>query len=356
MRKVSPSVQPEETWMRYESTNSVSRPIVAMCFLALVLSGCFPAQAQTAGTVPGGAQSTQSTAADDYKIGENDVLLVTVSDAQEFGGRFRVSDTGIIEIPGVAAPIRAEGQTPIELAHSIRQALVDAKQLRDPKVGVFVEEYRGRTITVLGAVAKPAVYPLQKKTSVLEALSLAGGSLPNAGSTVTIVRGAASAESSGTKPGSVQIIDISRLVNGTDLSANVEVKNGDVLNVSAAQVVYVVGAVTKPGGFVMSNPSTGISVIQAVALAEGFRSVAATHRGLIIRQSTSESVRQEIPVDIALMMRGKEADVLLAPSDILYIPESGGKKALKAMTDVAMSAVNGIAIYGLGYRAAGAHP
>jgi polysaccharide export outer membrane protein len=342
--------------MRYESTHSVSRMIVTMCFLALVLWRCVPAEAQTAGAAPENAQSTPVPARDDYKIGENDVLLVTVSDAQEFGGKFRVSDMGIIEIPGVASPIHAEGQTPIQLAHSIRQALIDAKQLRDPKVGVFVEEYHGRTITVLGAVAKPAVYPLQKKTSVLEALSLAGGSLPNSGNTVTIVRGAASAEASGTKPGSVQIVDISRLVNGTDLSANVEVKNGDVINVSAAQVVYVVGAVTKPGGFVMSNPSAGISVIQAVALAEGFRSVAATHRGLIIRQSTSESARQEIPVDIALMMGGKEADMLLAPNDILYIPESGGKKALKAMTDVAMSAVNGIAIYGLGYRAAGAHP
>lgn len=330
--------------------------LATMTLLALILAACVPCKAQTAAPIRVDSRSESTFAPDDYKIGENDVLLVNVSDAQEFGGKYRVSDTGIIEIPGVATPIHAEGQTPIQLSHSIRQALIDAKQLRDPKVSVFVEEYRGRTITVLGAVSKPAVYPLQKKTSVLEALSLAGGSLPNAGNTVTIVRGAASAEATGTKPGSVQILDVGRLMDGTDISANVEVRNGDVVSVSAAQVVYVVGAVTKPGGFVMSNPSAGISVIQAVALAEGFRSVAATHRGLIIRQSTSESARQEIPVDVALMMGGKETDMLLAPNDILFIPESGGKKALKAMSDVALSAVNGIAIYGLGYRAAGLHP
>jgi polysaccharide export outer membrane protein len=120
-------------------------------------------------------------------------------------------------------------------------------------------------------------------------------------------------------------------------------------------VVYVVGAVTKPGGFTMSNPSEGISVMQAIALAEGFRSVASTHHGLIIRQSTSESGRKEIPVDIAQMMSGKDTDMLLAPNDILYIPDSGAKKTLKVMGDIAMATVNGIAIYGVGYRI-GTHP
>lgn len=342
--------------MRNTEIRFKSHLLKTIVLLAAILGACVPASAQTTGPIQQDSRPGSASVENDYKIGENDVLLIGVTDAPEFGGKFRVSDTGIIEIPGLSTPIHAEGQTPIQLAHSIRQALIDAKQLRDPKVSVFVDEYRGRTITVLGAVSKPAVYPLQRKTSVLEALSLAGGALSNAGNTVTIVRGAASAEATGTKEGSVQILDMSRLLNGTDLAANIEVRNGDVVSVSAAQIVYVVGAVAKPGGFVMANPSAGTSVIQAVALAEGFRSVAATHHGLIIRQSTNESARQEIPVDVALMLSGKEADMILAPNDILYIPESGAKKALKAMSDVALSAVNGIAIYGLGYRAAGLHP
>jgi polysaccharide biosynthesis/export protein len=293
--------------------------------------------------------NVKAAVAEEYKISAGDLLAITVMDAPEFGGRFRVTDQGIIEISGVGEPIHAEGQTPIELAHAIGNALREAKQLREPRVSVFIEEYRGRTITVLGAVNKPAVYPIQKRTTVLDALSFAGGALPNAGNTVTIIRGPASAEATGTAVGSVQIIDMSRLVSGENVSANEEVKTGDVISVSAAQVVYVVGAVTKPGGFVMSNPSAGISVIQAVAMAEGFKPVAATHHGLIIRQSTS-SARQEIPVDIGLMMAGKGSDMLLAPNDILFIPESGGKKALKVMGDIAMSAANGVAIYGLGYR------
>jgi hypothetical protein len=106
----------------------------------------------------------------------------------------------------------------------------------------------------------------------------------------------------------------------------------------------------------MSNPSAGISVVQALAMAEGFTSVAAGSRGLIIRQSTSDAARQEIPVDVAHMLSGKTTDMLLAPNDILYIPESGTKKSLRAIGEVGMSAANGVAIYGVGYRAAGLAP
>jgi polysaccharide export outer membrane protein len=317
---------------------------------ALILLSCGAASAQTTGPVNPDQQANPAANVEEYKIGPDDVLLVSVADAPEFGGKFRVSEAGLIEIAGISKPIHAEGQSALQLTHEIRVALIEAKQLRDPRVSIFIEEYHGRTITVLGAVNKPAVYSLQRRTTVLDALSMASGTLPNAGSTVTIVRGRASAEATGTTVGSVQIIDMSRLVKGEDAAANVEVRNEDVISVSAAQVVYVVGAVTKPGGFTMSNPSEGISVVQAIALAEGFRPVAATHRGVIVRQSTNDQVRREIPVDIAQMMAGKETDLLLAPNDILYVPESGGKKALKAMGDVAMAAVNGIAIYGLGYR------
>jgi polysaccharide biosynthesis/export protein len=309
-------------------------------------------QQQSAPAIANGAASTEVG----YKIGTGDVLNIAVADAPEFGGKFRVGDSGMIEIAGLPQSIHAEGLTTAELARAIRQALLDANQLRDPKVNVFIDEYRGRTITVLGAVSKPAVYPLQQRTTILEALSMAGGPLPGAGNTVTVVRGEASAEATNTAPGSVLIMDMSRVLNGTDTSANVQVQNGDVISVAASQVVYVVGAVIKPGGFTLTNPASGMTVVQAVAMAEGFTRIAATNRGLIIRQSTSDSARREIPTDISKILSGQAADMLLAPNDILFIPESNGKKTLKAMYDVAMAAAQGAAIYGVGYRAAGISP
>lgn len=288
--------------------------------------------------------------AKDYTIGPGDVLTVTVADAPEYGGKFRIGDSGGFKLTGVQVPVSAEGKTTTELSAVIRQALVDAKQLRDPQVSVFVDEYHGRTVTVLGSVSKPSVYSLQKRTTVLDAVAAAGGALPNSGSTITVVRGEASAEATDTAIGSVQILDMSLLTKGEGTSQNVEVRNGDVISVSAAQVVYVVGAVNKPGGFTLTNPADGISVVQAIAMAQGLNSVASTRHALIIRQSTSSQGRREIPVDIAQILSKHATDATLAPNDILYVPNSGAKQTLKVMGEVAMAAVNGIAIYGVGYK------
>jgi polysaccharide export outer membrane protein len=143
---------------------------------------------------------------------------------------------------------------------------------------------------------------------------------------------------------------MTRVVAGADLSGSTQVRSGDVINVSLAKVVYVVGAVTKPGGFALPDPGAEMSVVKAVAMAEGFSPVAGTHHGLIIRQSASEAARREVPVDVDEILAGKTTDVVLAPDDILYIPESRAKKTVKAMGQVAMALVNGIAIYGVGYR------
>jgi polysaccharide export outer membrane protein len=322
--------------------------IAASIFVsALMFAQSLRAQTPTASNAP--------SPVEEYKIGPGDVLSITVTDAPEFGGKFRVTDSGVIQIIAVNDPVKAEDLSAIELSRAIEKALRDSKQLRNPKVNVFIDEYHGRQITVLGSVSKPAVYSLTKRTTVLEALSFAGGALPNSGNTVTIVRGPASAEAMNSTVGSVQIIDVARLTRGEDLNTNVEVRNGDVINVSPAQVVYVVGAVTKPGGYVLANPTDGVSVVQAVALAEGFKSLAATHSGLIIRQSTSAQARREIPVDVDSIMHGKITDLVLAPNDILFIPESNSKKTLKVLGDIAMATVNGIAIYGIGYKIGNSH-
>lgn len=325
--------------------------VCSLCAGILLFLSLTPrAVAQAEGTVAQPADRNSPGAPEDYRIGQGDVISVSVADAPEFGGKFRVSDSGVIQIPGVSSPLPAEGQTSIELSNSIKDALIDAKQLRDPQVTLFIDEFHGRTVTVLGAVTKPGVYPLEKKTTVLEALSLANGPLPNAGSTVTIVRGRASAETTDTPVGSVAIVDMNKLLKGNDLAANVEVQTGDIISVSNAEVVYVVGAVTKPGGFALPDPASGMSVVQAVAMAQGFTKVAATHRGLILRESTNGAARQLISVDVAELLDGKQTDMLLAPNDILFIPESGTKKTLNVMGEVAMAAVDGVAIYGLGYR------
>lgn len=335
--------------MRKAQIRTVSRARAIRFTLSAVLIVLLSVPASV-GARPHETDGDDSPAVKDYTIGAGDVLSVSVAEAPEFGGKLRVGDGGTIRVVGVSQPVAAEGKTSGELADAIRQALIDAKQLRDPHVTVYVEEFHGSTVTVLGAVNKPAVYSLQKHTTVLEAISEAGGALPNSGNTVTIIRGKASAEATDTPVGSAQIIDLVRLEKGENPTGDVEVRKGDVISVSAVQVVYVVGAVTKPGGFTLTNPAEGISAVQAVALAEGLTSLASSHHAIIVRQSTSDQGRQEIPVDLGKIMTGRETDAILAPNDILYVPKSGAKETLKVLGDVAMATVNGIAIYGIGYK------
>jgi len=280
------------------------------------------------------------------------VLTISVTDAPEFTGRFRVDQSGFLVMSSLAAPVKAAGKTPMQLSKDLRQALEDAKLYRDPTVNVFVDEYHSRTVAVVGAVSKPGLYPLQRRTSVMEVVSQAG-LLPTAGNQVTIIPPSDSSTDTAGQQAKPQTFDLGKLVSGRDPSSNVEVHDGDVISVASAEVVYVVGAVIKPGGFVYQDRTAGITALQAIALAEGMTSVAAPHRGMILHRNADGGERESVLIDLSKIMTGKEKDVTLAANDILFVPVSGSKQTLHAMGQIALTAVNGAVFYGVGYRVSG---
>jgi len=107
--------------------------------------------------------------------------------------------------------------------------------------------------------------------------------------------------------------------------ANVEIIPGDSITVSRAPVVYVMGEVTKPGGYVLADDSTidssQLTVMRVIALASGPVHGAALNRSRIIRRTGSGL--QEIPIRLKQIMAGKAADPPLQAEDILYVP--GGR-------------------------------
>jgi polysaccharide biosynthesis/export protein len=298
-------------------------------------------------TVDTPAHAPAGVSVADYVFGSGDVLEISVTDLPETSGTFQVSELGYIALP-LVGEVKAGGVNGMQLTKVISDRLKSAELLVEPIVNVAIDEYHSRTALVLGAVAHPAVYPLQRPTTLLDLISLAGGLASNAGNTVTVAR------KDGTT-GTNQLlvtVDLAKLVRGTDPLGNIEIHAGDVVNVSTAPVIYVVGAVNKPGGFVMADPSSGVTVIQAVALAEGLQSIAAPKQGLLIRRPQDGKPRQEIPVDVATILKQKGIDQSLQPNDILFIPESGSKKTLHAMGRVAEAGIVGVAEYGLGLRVA----
>jgi len=156
---------------------------VGVTSFLLIFSLSAPLLGQT--TAPSHAAPAPNTpgAPIDYLIGPRDVLAISVADMPEIREKenFRVTDTGYVVLPMLHDPLKAEGLTASELSDRIARALRDADILREPIVNVYVEEFHSRTVTVLGAVARPSVYPLQKPTTLLEALSMAGGLTPTSG-------------------------------------------------------------------------------------------------------------------------------------------------------------------------------
>jgi polysaccharide biosynthesis/export protein len=289
----------------------------------------------------------------DYTIGPGDVLTIAVTYATEIGGKVRVSEDGFIIAPGLPKPVKAVGLTPAALGAQVKEELKQAQIVRDPIVSVFVEEFHSRTISVLGAVTNPLVYPLNRPTTVLEAISMAGGLLPTAGGQMTLIRKGHELPIGHIKGDTtVLTIDLNKLMAGSDPSLNLKVEAGDVLTVPSAPVVYVVGAVNMPGGYVLEDPRSNFSVLQAIAKAQGTKPTAATNRAFIVRRSAEGQERQQIPVDLSALMKGKGSDLDLQRNDILFVPESGMKKTMQLLTAAAIQSATGVATYGLGYRLA----
>ena len=121
---------------------------------------------------------------------------------------------------------------------------------------------------------------------------------------------------------------------------------GDVVKVSRAGIVYVVGQVRKPGGFLLKT-NENISVLQAIALAEGLAPNAKGSEARIFQPATSGAPK-ETPINLDKILAGKVPSVFLKPNDVLFVPNSAGKEALHVLeqsTAGIVGALGGAAIY-----------
>lgn len=264
-------------------------------------------------------------------IGPGDLLKISVLGAQDFDQELRVSSTGDAVL-ALIGPIHVAGLTTEQAGQSIRKRLMDGGFFSDPQVAIFEKEYATQGVSVLGEVQKPGVYPLIGPHHLFDVLSQAGGTTPKAGMQVTISRQ--------NNPQSPQLVMMSSdpLKNN---EANVEVYPGDTVVVSKAGIVYVVGDVHKPSGFVMEN--SGMTVLQALAMAEGPNGTAALNGSKIIRRTPSGP--SEVHIDLKKMLTAKAPDLRLQAEDILFIPRSAAKNAGAQTLDAIVRVATGVAVY-----------
>jgi polysaccharide export outer membrane protein len=240
-------------------------------------------------------------------LGPGDLLEISIFDTPELTQRVRVDSEGKITL-SLIGEITVRGMVPDKLAGIITRKLVDGKFMKDPQVSVFVMEYAGQMAYVTGEVAHPGAYALLRSHRLLDLISLAGGLSARAGNTVTIAR----------TEGAAQPIQVD-LSDKDEKRSNPEILPGDSITVGQAGIVYVLGDVERPGGFVLDRRTT-LSVVQAVALAEGAKPSATLSKTVLIRNLDGK--RQEIPLNLKMILKSRSPDLLLAAGDIIYVPGS----------------------------------
>jgi polysaccharide export outer membrane protein len=254
-------------------------------------------------------------------IGPGDELEVTVYGAPDLSGHARVSADGNISMP-LIGDVRIAGLSSSEAAGAIEAQLRQGKVVNDPQVSIYVKEYISSGISVAGEVTKPGFYSAIGPHRLFDVLQAAGGPTDRAANKVVI---------SHRDQKDVTTLSISK--NPAEMTAsNVELQPGDTVVVPKAGIVYVLGEVTRPGGYVL-NSTGGITVLQVVAVAGGPTHVASAGKTRLLRRT--ENGFQEQPIDLKKLLRGKAPDVSVRDEDILFVPTSGIKTALNASTLVA---------------------
>jgi len=318
----------------------------------------------------------------EYRIGPDDLLEITVFEASDLNRVVRVTASGEISMPLLGA-VRASGLTARELEF-VLQELLRRTYMQDPHVGVFVREMESHPVSVFGAVQKPGVYQLRSPKSLVEVLSMAEGLADDAGDTVIITRAGAhrgiegpigtqsppeessereesdpsswiiaselgadlppvSSARTETPGGSIEV-NLKALLETADSDQNIIVYPGDFVKVNRAGIVYVVGEVKRPGGFILRT-NENISVLQALSLAEGLTALAARGKARIIRTNASSGERTEIPMNLARVLEGEEPDPMLQPKDIVFVPTSAMRRGFYRAAEAAITTVTGLIIW-----------
>jgi polysaccharide biosynthesis/export protein len=243
-------------------------------------------------------------------IGPGDLLHLQVYDTPEMEQRARVTDAGTIPFSFLGS-VSVSGMTPEQAAEQIQHRLVAAGVMLHPQVTVRVEAYATQNVSVMGQVQKPGIYEIDTARKVVEVLALAGGLTDLADRHITIQRFG---------PAKQKVDYYYSNAAQTALSDDPMVYPGDTVIVPKAAVVYVLGDVSKPGGYPMSTNNSRMTVLQAIALAGYANHTAAVGKSRLVRE-TAMGV-EEIDLEVSAIQKGKKPDVALLPDDVVYIPFS----------------------------------
>jgi polysaccharide export outer membrane protein len=269
----------------------------------------------------------------EIRIEPGDQLSVNVYDTPELSDAYRVDPAGDLTLP-LCGKVKVQGLTSTEAARLLETTLRDGQVLVRPQVNVDVQQYAGQYVFVLGEVSSPGRVTVIAPTKLSEILAQVGGLTPIAGTRIKIRHGTDDAAPETEAPYSRS--------ESNQLTGSILVRPGDTIVVPRAGIVYVLGAVFHPGGFLMQEDGK-LNVAEALALSGGTLVQAKTNGLRVIRRNPDGTV-----LDFALsydgIARGSQTPLELQAQDIVYVPMSKVKATLSDATAIISSATSA-AIY-----------
>jgi polysaccharide export outer membrane protein len=240
----------------------------------------------------------------DYLVGSQDVLKISVYEHPDLETTVRVSEDGRITFP-LIGDLEVKNLSVQQIEKKIASKLSDGI-IPNPQVTVFIDQYRGTRVTVMGEVTKPGQYEITGPTSVVEAISMALGMTENAGYTIMLFK---KDSTEGKNPGYKRIaIDVDRLFKEGDLSQNVQLQNGDIIYVPKIDFFYIYGEVNRPGIYRIEK---GLTVKRAISIAGGFTPKASKGRIEITRRHEGKDIVKKADINESVK-----------PDDTLMVKES----------------------------------
>jgi len=310
----------------------------------LAVAGAPAAQGPTAQSL-----TAQSSGGDEYVLGPEDQIKLWALGMEEISDKpLQIDPGGFLDLP-LLGRIKAAGLTVEQLRSELLERL--SVDVREPSVSIDIVEFGSQPVSIIGAVAQPGVHQLRGRRTLAEVLSVAGGLRADAGPIIKISRRmewgkiplpTAAVDAKGEF--SVAEIGLKDFLAVNNPAENILIRPHDVIAVPSAEMIYVIGAVGKPGGFAL-NEHDSMSVLQALSLAGGLGDMHAAGNSKILRLAPESSERKEIQVDLKKVLTGKEKDVALQPNDILFVPDSTSKRVQARVVEATVQTLSGLIMW-----------
>lgn len=306
----------------------MSRKLALLICILLVGGSCTYAQNHTALEHTSVKGSPRSQSAPPIDIGPGDNISVAVFGVPDLSSSFRVSQSGVINMP-LLGKVSVEGLTADEAANEIQSKLKRGGFILHPQVTVSIAEYVNQGADVMGQVQRPGIYPTLGTRRLLDMITLAGGVTNSAGNLVTIIHRK--------DPHHPVYLALAQTAKGYKLQANPIILPGDTIVVQKAGIVYILGDVSRPGGYLINN-NEPLSLMQALSLAGGNTVTSNIKNVRLIRRVRSG--KEEIKLNLKKIYLGKEADIAVNDGDIVYVPSSNLKTFIYQGFNGIMSTAN----------------